>query len=58
MNSAYMGDVMILIGHHEWEMNMLGTAYEGEEETIHMTKHPFAITCGAKVILFTRFHCA
>ena len=34
MNSAYMGDVMILIGHHEWEVNMLGTAHGGGEEGI------------------------
>ena len=25
MDSAYMGDVMALIGRHEWKINMVGT---------------------------------
>ena len=28
MDSAYMGDIMALIGRHEWKVNMLGTAQE------------------------------
>ena len=26
MDSGYMGDIMALVGHHEWRMNMVGTA--------------------------------
>jgi hypothetical protein len=26
MDSAYMGDIMVQIGHEEWKMNMVGTA--------------------------------
>ena len=26
MDSAYMGDTMAQIGHHEWKVNMVGTA--------------------------------
>ena len=28
MDSAYMGDIMALIGRHEWKINMLGTVQE------------------------------
>ena len=28
MDSAYMGDIMALIGRHEWKTNMIGTAQE------------------------------
>ena len=28
--SAYMGDIMALIGQHKWKINMLGTAQEIE----------------------------
>ena len=28
MDSAYMGDIMALIGRHEWKINMVGTAQE------------------------------
>ena len=28
INSAYMGDIMTLIGRQEWKVNMLGTVLE------------------------------
>ena len=28
MDSAYMGNIMALIGHHKWKINMVGTAQE------------------------------
>ena len=28
IDSAYMGDIMTLIGHHEWKIKMLGTTQE------------------------------
>ena len=28
MDSAYMGDIMLLVGHYEWKMNMFGAANE------------------------------
>ena len=28
MDSPYMGDIMALIGRHEWKINMAGTAQE------------------------------
>ena len=28
MNSAYMGDIMALIGRHGWKINIVGTAQE------------------------------
>ena len=28
MDSAYMGDIMALLGRHEWKFNMIGTAQE------------------------------
>ena len=33
MNSAYMGDIMGLIGRHGWKVNMLGTAQENRTDT-------------------------
>ena len=28
MDSAFMGDIVALIGRHEWKVHMLGTAQE------------------------------
>mmetsp|Transcript_2847 Transcript_2847/g.5763 ORF Transcript_2847/g.5763 Transcript_2847/m.5763 type:complete len:366 (+) Transcript_2847:358-1455(+) len=49
INSVYMGDIMALIGRHEWKINMVGTAQENqtgadtEEEKKAMKKNTYEI---------------
>eukprot|EP00957_Ditylum_brightwellii_P142023 10820548-Ditylum_brightwellii.AAC.1 len=37
MDSAYMGDIMALIGGHEWKNNMVGTVQENRTGTVSYT---------------------
>ena len=45
MDSAYMGDVMALIGRHEWGINMVGTCQSNRTGAGKMSKYD--LNCGA-----------
>ena len=47
MDSAYTGDIMALIGHHEWKTDMVGTAQENRtlELTLRRRRRQQRRTC-------------
>ena len=52
MDSAYMGDIMALIGRHEWLMNMVGTTNENRTGAEAKEERKGMKKCNYKTIFF------